>query len=189
MPGLSIIALIMLLLGAFTNVFESSLWKGWYPPSTGETEQDGIWSGLSIAQSIFVVYALVVHCHLFGFTLRLAFSIFSATGKTKLAFERRFWSTSPSSPPSENGEFTEEQYPMSPVSVSSADSLIAKPPQTDVLANEFPEEEIVHAIILPNYGEDLHTLETTLKVLASHPRAKTQYEVRATELQEWHESR
>lgn len=178
LPGLSIIALVMLLLGAFTDVFESSLWKGLYPPSTGKSEQDGIWSGLSIAQSVFVVYAVLVHCHMFGFTLRLAFSIFRATGKTKVALERRFWSAPPSSPQSENGEYTEEQQqPMSPISVSSADSLIAKPAQADVLVNEIPEEELVHAIILPNYGEDLHTLETTLKVLASHPRAKTQYEV------------
>lgn len=177
LPGLSIIGLVMLLLGAFTDVFESSLWKGLYPPATGETDQDGIWSGLSIAQSIFVVYAVLVHCHVFGFTLRLAFSIFRATGKTKVALERRFWSAPHSAAPSENGEFGEEQQPMSPISVSSADSLIAKPAQADVLVNELPEEEIVHAIILPNYGEDLHTLETTLKVLASHPRAKTQYEV------------
>lgn len=71
----------------------------------------------------------------------------------------------------------EEQQPMSPISISSADSLIAKPSHADVLVNEIPEEELVHAIILPNYGEDLHTLETTLKVLANHPRARTQYEV------------
>lgn len=37
--------------------------------------------------------------------------------------------------------------------------------------------EVVHAIILPNYCEGMDTLETTLKVLASHPRAATQYEV------------
>lgn len=71
-----------------------------------------------------------------------------------------------------------EEQPMSPVSASSSDTLIGKPTSTDVAINEIPDEELVHAIILPNYGEDLHTLETTLKVLASHPRAKTQYEVR-----------
>ncbi|KAJ5349413.1 hypothetical protein N7541_007140 [Penicillium brevicompactum] len=37
--------------------------------------------------------------------------------------------------------------------------------------------ELIHAIVLPNYCEDLHTLETTLKVLASHPRARSQYEI------------
>lgn len=178
LPGLSIIALAVLLLSAFTDVFESSLWKGLYPPATGNPEQDdGLWSGLSIAQSIFVVYAVLVHCHMFGFTLRLGWSIFRATGQSKLALERRLWSTPPPSRQSESsGDFSEEQ-PQSPISVSSSDSLIAKPGKPDVTIYEAPEEELVHAIILPNYGEDLHTLETTLKVLASHPRAKRQYEV------------
>lgn len=176
LPGLSIIALAVLLLCAFTDVFESSLWKGLYPPATGDPEQDGLWSGLSIAQSIFVVWAVMVHCHMFGFTLRLGWSIFRATGQSKLALERRLWSTPPPSRQSESSEFWEEQ-PESPISISSSDSLISKPGQPDVAVYEAPEEELVHAIILPNYGEDLHTLETTLKVLASHPRAKTQYEV------------
>lgn len=176
LPGLSIIALLVLLLCAFTDVFESSLWKGLYPPSKGNAEQGGLWSGMNIAQSMFVVYAVLVHCHMFGFTLRLAWSLFRATGKTKLALERRFWSTPLPSPQSETEGFIEEQ-PMSPISVSSVDSLIAKPAQADAVVNEITEEELVHAIILPNYGEDLHTLETTLKVLACHPRAKTQYEV------------
>lgn len=177
LPGLSIIALAVLLLCAFTDVLESSLWTGLYPPATGNPGEDGLWSGLSIAQSVFVVYALLVHCHMFGFTLRLGWSIFRATGQSKLALERRLWSTPPPSRQSESSEFSEGQPPESPISVSSSDSLIAKPGQPDVAVYEAPEEELVHAIILPNYGEDLHTLETTLKVLASHPRAKTQYEV------------
>jgi hypothetical protein len=41
-----------------------------------------------------------------------------------------------------------------------------------------PEERVVHAIVVPNYMEDLGTLRETLDVLASHRRARTQYEVR-----------
>ena len=41
-----------------------------------------------------------------------------------------------------------------------------------------PEDRVVHAIILPNYMEDLGTLRETLDVLASHRRARAQYEVR-----------
>jgi hypothetical protein len=40
-----------------------------------------------------------------------------------------------------------------------------------------PEDRVVHAIILPNYMEDLGTLRETLDVLASHRRARSQYEV------------
>jgi hypothetical protein len=39
------------------------------------------------------------------------------------------------------------------------------------------EDEIVHAIILPNYKEDIETLKQTLAVLASHDQASCQYEV------------
>jgi len=39
------------------------------------------------------------------------------------------------------------------------------------------EDSIIHAIILPNYMEDIGTLRETLEVLASHRKAKLQYEV------------
>lgn len=38
-------------------------------------------------------------------------------------------------------------------------------------------EEVIHAIIIPNYQEDIETLRLTLDVLASHPRAGLQYKV------------
>ncbi|RDW92830.1 glycosyltransferase family 2 protein [Aspergillus mulundensis] len=37
--------------------------------------------------------------------------------------------------------------------------------------------EVTHAIIIPNYKEDIGTLRETLNVLASHPRARSRYEV------------
>jgi hypothetical protein len=39
------------------------------------------------------------------------------------------------------------------------------------------EDLVLHAIILPNYKEDMDTLKETLEVLASHPQAKSSYEV------------
>lgn len=38
-------------------------------------------------------------------------------------------------------------------------------------------EPLVHAIIVPNYKEELDTLRETLDVLGSHPQARTSYEV------------
>ena len=43
--------------------------------------------------------------------------------------------------------------------------------------HDLPFDHIVHVIILPNYKEDMGTLEDTLDVLASHSRALTQYKV------------
>lgn len=174
LPGFSIIGLALLLVCAFSDILKSELWKSYFPPSNNPA-QGGFWGGMNIAQCIFVVYAVLIHIHMFGFTLRLGWSIFRATGKAKTALERRIWYTPLPSPQAEGEDYI--QQPISPISMSSVDSLISKNLKTDVTVNEVVEEELIHAIILPNYCEDLHTLETTLKVLASHPRAKLQYEV------------
>jgi hypothetical protein len=173
LPGFSIIGLLLLLVCAFSDILQSEVWRSFFPPTNKPAQ--GPWSGLNIAQRIFVAYALLIHVHMLGFTLRLGWSIFRATGKAKLALERRIWHTPLPSPQYEGDEYIEQ--PISPVSAHSMDSLISKNLKADVTVNEVVEEELVHAIILPNYCEDLHTLETTLKVLASHPRARSQYEI------------
>lgn len=174
LPGFSIIGLVLLLVCAFSDVLQSALWKSYFPPKD-DPVQGGFWGGMNIAQRIFVVYAVLIHVHMFGFTLRLGWSLFRATGKAKTALERRVWHTPLPSPQSEGEDYSDQ--PISPISMSSVDSLISKNLKSDVTINEVVEDELIHAIILPNYCEDLHTLETTLKVLASHPRAKSQYEI------------
>lgn len=44
-------------------------------------------------------------------------------------------------------------------------------------ASEWDYEPILHAIILPNYKEDMDTLRETLDILASHSQASSSYEV------------
>lgn len=179
LPGFSIIGLAILLLCAFSDICKSSLWKSFFPSNpvhpSKPSPQDGFWSGLNFAQAIFIVYAVIIHCHMLGFTLRLGWSIFSATTSAKQAFNRRTWCT-PIQSPRMTGEELIEQ-PLSPISLASDPSIAKKFDDANVTVNELQEEELIHAIIVPNYCEDLHTLETTLKVLASHPRAKRYYEV------------
>jgi hypothetical protein len=38
-------------------------------------------------------------------------------------------------------------------------------------------DRVVHAIIIPNYKEEMDTLRETLDVLASHPQARETYDV------------
>lgn len=45
-------------------------------------------------------------------------------------------------------------------------------------SSTWDEEEIVHAIILPNYKENMDTLRETLHILASHSLARSSHEVR-----------
>jgi hypothetical protein len=44
-------------------------------------------------------------------------------------------------------------------------------------------ESVIHAIIVPNYKEELDTLRETLGVLGCHPQARTSYEVFSPKLQ------
>lgn len=178
LPGFSLIGLAVLLLCAFTEILDSPLLKDFLPPSPATPPvQDGPWSGLGLAQKVFVVYTVLIHIHTFGFTLRLAWSISRTIKSTKEIFQRRL-QTSPFSSP----KMTQPEHqiyscqPPSPVSLPDA-AIPSFDKKDFVSVHELTEKELVHAIILPNYCEDLHTLETTLKVLASHPRARSQYEV------------
>ena len=49
---------------------------------------------------------------------------------------------------------------------------------SDGFTQQQAEDQITHVVILPNYMEDIGTLRETLMVLASHGKAKSQYEVR-----------
>jgi hypothetical protein len=161
LPGLSIIALILMLVFAFSDLVKSSLWKSFFPPST-KPPSEGPWSGLNIAQTFFVVYIIFIHTQMFAFTIRLGLSLFNIHKETQRAINRRLCNSDPDSPFTDGSRDSFNQ------------SALKSFNTTDI---EVGTRELINAIILPNYCEDLHTLETTLKVLASHPRAESQYDV------------
>ncbi|KAJ5398211.1 hypothetical protein N7509_006324 [Penicillium cosmopolitanum] len=178
LPGFSLISLALLLLCAFTDILESPMLKGFLPtPSITPPTQNGPWSGLGLAQKAFIIYTVLLHVHTFGFTIRLAWSISRTLQSTKEVFQRRLATSPFPSPKPTRPEYQlYSDAPPSPVSLP--DATISSFDKKDfITVHELTEKELIHAIILPNYCEDLHTLETTLKVLASHPRAKSQYEI------------
>ena len=119
-----------------------------------------------------MVYTVLIHTNMFAFAVRLSCSLWYATRQTKKVLKRRGWqSRSPSRENSPDGFVHELASPVQQLPDPSVFKL------SDPTAYEVDDAEVVHAIILPNYGEDLHTLRTTLNVLASHPRARSQYEV------------
>ncbi|KAF7591868.1 hypothetical protein BBP40_000910 [Aspergillus hancockii] len=87
--------------------------------------------------------------------------------ETKRALQRRIsW---PLSPSTDRRRFFD--------SPTKSIQQLPDPLNFKIDVDELDEPEVIHAIILPNYNEEIHTLRTTLNVLASHPRACTQYEV------------
>jgi hypothetical protein len=129
----------------------------------------------------YAYYALFIHILVFLFPLRACWSMFDITRSMKkmakskaltaikLSHRRRGSSTSlsssetltsdrdlPSTTSSEAGDLDNEIY-------------------TD--GDATPVDSIIHAIVVPNYKEEVDTLRETLEVLASHPQARNTYDV------------
>lgn len=124
---------------------------------------------------LFAYYCLLIHILVSLFPLRACWSILDLTknmrkarAKTlrelKMTGQRRGSSTSLSS---------SDTLSASSQSASSSSS------EAGDFEVEFPnaENNVVHAIIIPNYKEEMDTLRETLDVLASHPFASTSYDV------------
>jgi hypothetical protein len=128
---------------------------------------------------LFAYYCLVIHLMVTGFSTRSLWGISDMIGRLRDSEKARLLRgvqsslrrppsiaslsssetlTQSSSASSESGDFDLEKY--------SADTTPAT-------------EAVIHAIIIPNYKEELDTLTETLDVLASHPQARDCYDVRA----------
>lgn len=170
LPGFSIIALIVLLRLTSSDAVAFWKWKG-SSPSSPKDQPGSQPHPLNMAQHLFVVYTVLVHVSMFAFTTRLAWAIFSATWKTKEVLQRR-------KVEHPRVSVDKDKWLSDTSTLTDTDSDVSDPLMSDA-AHDSDGLEVIHAIIVPNYCEDLHTLRTTLDVLASHPRARTQYEVGA----------
>ncbi|KAI2695030.1 hypothetical protein CBS147332_9464 [Penicillium roqueforti] len=135
----------------------------------GEHASDGRPTTLPLTQKIIIGMSLFVHLNAFYFAIRLFFALLKTPRESKKALQRRH-STTPKSVDTEDA-FEAELAGNVSLSVLGGTQFEA---ESKYLVNN---QEVVHAIILPNYKENFDTLWTTLYVLASHPRAASQYEV------------
>lgn len=173
LPGLSLLALASLLLFAFSDVLRLPPWNDIIPGPGGGSKNETV-KVLNIAQAVFVIYTVFIHVNMFVFTLRLAFSLFSMAKRTRRTITKHRSKVPVTA--SAKGRTESETRGL---------ALSGFQEQSDQLATELTDDghhsienrDLIHAIILPNYCEDLDTLRTTLTVLASHPNAKWQYEV------------
>jgi hypothetical protein len=136
------------------------------------TEGAGRWT------VVFAYYCLLIHILVFLFPLRACWSILDITkslqktarSKTlrdfKLTHRRRGSSTSLSS-----SETLTSSHGCS-ASSSEAGDL-----ETELYADGDATDRLIHAILMPNYKEEMDTLKETLEVLASHPQARNSYDV------------
>ena len=147
---------------------------------------DFLKEGAGIFVPLFAYYCLLIHFLVFMFPLRSCYAVFSITrslkktvrSKTlkdfKFAHRRRGSSTSLSS--SETLTSSRDNYS---TSSSEAGDL-----ETEYYADaDIAPDRVFHAIIIPNYKEEMDTLRETLEVLACHPQARNTYDVSTFRLQ------
>ena len=164
--SLGIVALICLILVAFV----------WDRPSQEKYDDGKLRKQITNGQLVYVYYTLFVHILGVLFPLRLCWSTRSMIRNLKMVATQQQASFIKASSKSRKGSAVGcEDSVASDSSVSIALSTL----------NEWDEKSLVHAIILPNYKEDLDTLRETLDVLACHPQASTTYEVGLHQLSSW----
>jgi hypothetical protein len=128
----------------------------------------------------FAWYCLFIHFLVFVFPLRSCWAVFSITRSLrqaqrskalralKFGHRRRGSSTSLSS-----SETLTSSRDVSSTSSSEAGDLdIERYADGDIAP-----DRVIHAIVIPNYKEEIETLRETLEVLASHSQARNTYDV------------
>lgn len=145
--------------------------------TTTVTQGAGRWTVL------FAYYCLLIHVLVFIFPLRSMYSTWDITCSLekvarskslqnfKLSHRRRGSSTSLSS--SETLTSSRDGSAPSSSTTSEAGDL-----ETELYTDgDADGHQVVHAIVVPNYKEEVDTLRETLDVLASHPQARDSYDV------------
>jgi hypothetical protein len=172
-PGLSTLFLIALLVFAFGDVEAPQR----LPLQISQEEKCHLQSlanfdlsphRLRFSQQIFILYTLLVHIDTALFAVRLFFSIIVVKKKIRATLLRR-------------DDLPSGFYSEGILNHTDTQELNLRPSRRDSITVKLDQSssaiEVIHAIVLPNYQEDIDTMRMTLAVLATHPRAATHYEV------------
>ncbi|KAF5017749.1 hypothetical protein F66182_10297 [Fusarium sp. NRRL 66182] len=143
--------------------------------SSISTTGAGVWS------YVFSYYCLLVHILVCVFPLRACWAVWSHTESMKremrsdslLDLKKLVPCRNSHASVSSSETLISNQNSPSPSTVSEAGDC---DPETYTDGVPGACDNVVHAIIIPNYKEELNTLKQTLDVLASHPQAYRSYD-------------
>ena len=139
---------------------------------------------------VFAWYCLLVHFLVVIFPLRACWSILDLSRRLKQRFDHSKscvnyalvhcrWASSGSF--SSSKTLTQSTEPTEPTEPSMYSSRASTPSEAEQGSSHVAycksEPRVVHAIIIPNYKEEMDTLRETLDVLASHAQARDFYDV------------
>lgn len=129
----------------------------------------------------FAYYSLFIHALVILFPIRACWAVEDLTRSLKKVARNKQM---------KDFKFNDPRR-LSSTSLSSAETLISSQSSSasseagDMELGYFADanaeqEKILHAILIPNYKEDIEGLRETLDVLASHPQARSTYDVSIT---------
>jgi len=169
-PVLSSLLLLVVTYSAFQEPYDGA--RSFYTRPRCHTIE--CWKPLSFSQLIYIAYTLMMHLQLLVYGPQLCISLHWLTRNIKAVRECRIARNMTSkqfSKASDGDVYTDSGYTSDDSLTSASDVAITLPDQPTA------EDNVLHAIIVPNYMEDMDTLKETLSVLATHSRAQQQYEV------------
>lgn len=125
----------------------------------------------------FAYYCLLIHLFVFIFPLRACWAIWDLTRSLKKVRAKTMRGLEPNLP--RRDSLTSLSSSETLTSTSSAESSIPGSEAGDMETELYHADTglLVHAIVIPNYKEELDTLRETLDVLASHLEACLSYDV------------
>ena len=181
--GLSFIALIILCYWVISSEFESTSTTdaaaGAHPhgkPGASFKGQGG--HGNAGRWTVFwAYYSVLIHTLVFMFPMRACWAVEDLTRSLKKVARNKQL---------RDFKFSHQRR-LSQTSLSSAETLTSHSSSASSEAGDvelsyytdadIEQEKIIHAIIIPNYKEDIDGLRETLDVLACHPQARSTYDV------------
>jgi hypothetical protein len=135
----------------------------------------------AISPVIFAYYSLFIHVLVTIFPFRACWAIWDVTRDLRKV----------AGSGSKKLKSLEAARKLSSSSLSSAETLTPSSPSSSTASDteDFDSEYYadvdsdvrrpIHAVLIPNYKEDIDVLRETLDVLASHPQARRRYDVRS----------
>ena len=134
---------------------------------------------------MFAYYCLWIHVLVAVFPLRSCWAIWDITRSLKkIARQKTLQDVKLTGPRRDSSASLSSAETLTVALDSSASSCSSNSEAGDTeyfIDGGFSTGSVVHAIIVPNYKEEMETLRETLEVLASHPQARDTYDVSAIE--------
>ncbi|KAF1985248.1 hypothetical protein K402DRAFT_455224 [Aulographum hederae CBS 113979] len=171
-PGLSIFLVITVIVFAFSTPTPSLAGCSFKQVSRSSLYLPAqCLAGLTLSQVLLLAYTLITHITLLTFGIKLSWSLHHVTKGIKAVRRARELGIDPS------GKKQQLPHDAHTRSMHTLDECLDEDFEYHGSDAQLLGKEVIHAVIVPNYMEDAATLKTTLAVLASHPRAATQYEI------------